>query len=36
MALESVNIRMTRIGLGAAPEDAGTYSPGAGVTDVTD
>lgn len=36
MALEKVNDVLTRFGLGAAPKDAGTYSPGVSITDLTD
>lgn len=36
MALEKVNDLLTRLGLGAAPKDAGTYSPGVSITDLTD
>lgn len=34
MALERVNAVLTLFGLGAAPKDAGTYSPGSRITDL--
>lgn len=34
MALAPVNDLLTRFGLGAAPKDFGTYTPGASITDA--